>query len=200
MSAVRDHRERVHREDVLRLARSKYLSGERIDLNQIAQEAGVSRVTLHRWVGTRDALLVEVIWPLTAVTLEQEWQKAQDLPGARVPRVIGGYLRAVMAQPGARRFLVEENERAMKIFTLAAHGFQPRFVAAIRDLLALDVESGRTSTILSLDELAYATVRIAESYHYLPTIAGEEADPETAERVLTAFLDTGRPETAAIDA
>jgi hypothetical protein len=33
----------------------------------------------------------------------------------------------------------------------------------------------------------YASVRIAESYHYLPTIAGAP-DPDGAERVLHALL------------
>ena len=39
--------------------------GERIALGQMADELGVSRATLYRWVGARDALLLEVLWRLT---------------------------------------------------------------------------------------------------------------------------------------
>ena len=51
---------RVGRADALALAKRKYLAGDRLDIGQLAQELGVNRVTLHRWVGTRDALIVEV--------------------------------------------------------------------------------------------------------------------------------------------
>lgn len=174
--------------DAYALARRKYLAGERVDLGQLADELGVNRVTLYRWVGTRDTLLVEVTWRLTEETLAQEWEKLADVRGPRVPALLGAYLRDTMSQPGARHFLVNENERAMRLFTLASNGFQPRFVAAVRYYLSLDIESGRISSPLSLDDLAYVTVRIAESYQYLPTIAGAPSDPDSAERVLSSLL------------
>lgn len=184
---------RVRRADALELAKRKYLSGERIDIGQIAQELGINRVTLHRWVGTRDALIVDVVWPVTEATLKQEWTKVEALPHARVPQMIGGMLRATLSQGPVQRFMLDENERAMKLFTLAEFGYQPRLVAMIRDYLEQDIDSGRITPRLQLDELAFATVRIAESFAYLPTIAGEAADPDGAVRVLEAFL--GGPET-----
>ncbi|SFK07313.1 QsdR family transcriptional regulator [Amycolatopsis sacchari] len=176
------------RAKALELAKRKYLAGERLDIGRLAQELGVNRVTLQRWVGTRDALIVEVVWPLTQATLDREWAKVESLPGPRVPPLVGGYLRANLFRGPAQRFLLEENERAMKIFTLASYGYQPRLVAAVRGYLEDDVRTGRITSRLSLDELAYATVRIAESYAYLPTITGQNPDPAGAERVLDAFL------------
>jgi hypothetical protein len=132
--------------------------------------------------------LVEVIWRLTEKTLATEWAKLEAVQGPRVPALLGAYLRDTQSQPGARHFLVTENERAMKLFTLASNGFQPRFLAAVRYYLSLDVESGRISSSLTLDDLTFVAVRIAESYQYLPTIVGAPADPEGAERVLAAIL------------
>lgn len=180
--------DRVHRESALKLAREKFLAGERIELGQMAQELGVSRVTLHRWVGTRDALIVQVVWPLTQGTLEREWANVESLPGVRVPRLVGGYLRANLFQGPAQRFLLEENERAMRIFTLASYGYQPLLLAAVRRYLNEDVQAGRLTPHLSLDELAYATLRIAESFAYLPTITGQAPDADGAQRVLEALL------------
>src|SRR5947207_13651684 len=56
--------------DAFRLARRKFLAGERIDMGGLADELGVNRVTLYRWAGSRAQLLVEVVWSVAARTLE----------------------------------------------------------------------------------------------------------------------------------
>jgi hypothetical protein len=97
-------------------------------------------------------------------------------------------LRAIWAQPGARLFLEQENALAMSLLTLKAHGFQPRLLALIRDKLAQDIAEGRIEAILPLDDLAYTVLRVAETFHYLPTITGEPADPDRATALLKAIL------------
>src|SRR6185437_1391993 len=56
---------RPGRRDAFRLARDRWRAGERIDMSALARELGVNRVTLYRWVGSREQLLVDVIWNLT---------------------------------------------------------------------------------------------------------------------------------------
>ena len=63
-----------------------------------------------------------------------------------------------------------------------------RLLALIQDKLAEDTATGRLETQLPLDDLAYTMLRIAESFHYLPTITGEPADPDGATRVLRTLL------------
>jgi AcrR family transcriptional regulator len=60
----------VAAEDAIKLARKRFLQAERIDMSALADELGVNRVTLYRWVGSRDQLLVEIIWSLGSKTLE----------------------------------------------------------------------------------------------------------------------------------
>src|ERR687897_998933 len=55
--------------DAFRLARRKFLAAERIDMSALAEELEVNRVTLYRWVGSREQLLVEVVWSLGSRTL-----------------------------------------------------------------------------------------------------------------------------------
>src|SRR4051794_5962256 len=50
--------------DAFKLARHRFQAAERIDMSAMADELGVNRVTLYRWVGSREQLLVEVIWSL----------------------------------------------------------------------------------------------------------------------------------------
>ena len=51
-------------------ARRRFLARERVDMTAIAEALNVNRVTLYRWVGSRDQLLVEVIWSLARRTLD----------------------------------------------------------------------------------------------------------------------------------
>ncbi|MGI8334360.1 QsdR family transcriptional regulator [Actinomadura scrupuli] len=174
--------------DAFRRARADFLAGNRVDLQSLAAHLGVSRVTLYRWVGTRDQLLVEVIWSLTEQTLRQEWDRLAAEPGPRVPELMVRLLRTIWDQPGARRFLEQENDLAMRLLTLKTHGFQPRLLDLLRDKLSEDLEEGRIATTIPLDDLAYTVLRVTESFHYLPTITGEPADPDRAARVLAALL------------
>ena len=56
--------------DAFLRARKRFQACERVDMSALSEELGVSRVTLYRWVGSRDALLVEVIWSLARRTLD----------------------------------------------------------------------------------------------------------------------------------
>ena len=179
---------RPRKADAYRLARRTYLRGERFDLGRMADELGVNRVTLYRWVGTKEALLVDVTWALTEETLRQQWEAVRDRPGPRVPAIAGGFLRAMFAIPGVKRYNEDNNEFLMRVMTTVDFGFHARFVDALRGYLVQDVEDGRISVDLETDELAYACVRIVESYVYLPAIAGRPPDADAAERVLAALL------------
>ncbi|MCX4092653.1 QsdR family transcriptional regulator [Nocardia sp. alder85J] len=174
--------------DALALARADFLAGRRIDLGSIATRLGISRVTLYRWVGTREQLIVEAIWWLTSRTLDAGWAELEDRPGPRVPALVGHLLHAIWDQPGSRRSIERDNAMYMNLLTMTVHGFQPRMLAYLRDKLADDIDTGRVRTTLPLDDLAYTVLRVAESFHYLPTISGEPADPDRAVRVLTAIL------------
>jgi AcrR family transcriptional regulator len=164
------------------------LRGDRVDMQAFAAELGVNRVTLYRWVGSRDRLIVEVLWFLTERRMTLLWSEVADLPGPRVPELMRRWTRDTVQTPGLRRFLHGESEVAMRLLTLGSGGFQPRLVALVRQRLADDVSSGRVRTPLPLEDLAYAVVRIAESYIYLPAITGEEVDPDMLGRVLNVLV------------
>jgi AcrR family transcriptional regulator len=47
-------------EDAIDLARVRFLQGERIEMRTLAQDLGIGRTTLYRWVGEREELIEEV--------------------------------------------------------------------------------------------------------------------------------------------
>src|SRR5882724_11468929 len=60
--------------DAFKLARKKWLAGERLDVGKIAHELGIGRATVFRWVGTRETLYGEICSALFA----KELVRAQD--------------------------------------------------------------------------------------------------------------------------
>jgi AcrR family transcriptional regulator len=180
---------RPGRDDALAAVRRILLKGGgRIEMQTVAEQLGVNRVTLYRWVGTRDEVVVEVLWDLTERLIGRWWQELVGLPGSRVPAVLAHWVQETVSTPGMREFLHGESQWAMRLLTLRVGGFQPRLLALVGELIAADVAEGRVATPLSLDELAYTVVRVCESYIYLPAITGEPVDPHVLERVLRVLL------------
>lgn len=174
--------------DAFRLARRCILSGERLDMSRLAEELGISRVTLYRWVGSRDQLLVEVIWSLARDTLEGAARRTARSGGARVTAILAGFLQDTMAHDGWQGLLAREGDRVLTLCTTSEGGFQSRFVAAVRDILQEEVDAGRLDVPVATDELAYALVRLIESYVYRRLITGDDADVRAAGQLIGMLL------------
>ena len=174
--------------DAFRLARRKFLAAERIDMSALADELGVNRVTLYRWVGSREQLLVEVVWSLAQRTLEKIDRGVRAGGAERVVRVVTRFLSDVISNEGMRRWLADEGELAMRLLTRHDTDFQPRLIDAMEDMLREEAAAGRLDLPVELHEVAYVIVRLIESYTYLDLITGEEPDAGRAEPVLRMLL------------
>jgi AcrR family transcriptional regulator len=175
-------------EGAIELAREKFLSPERVDMSALADDLGVNRVTLYRWFGSRDRLLVEVVWSLAQEMLGHAERATGGHGSDRIVRVVGKFLDAVIGNPGWRRWLEEEGEHAMRLLTRRETDFQPRLIAAIEALLRAEAATGALDVPVDLHELAYVIVRLIESYTYLDLITGERADARRAEPILRMLL------------
>ena len=183
-----DHPSRPGPIDAFKLARRKWQGAERIDMSALARELGVNRVTLYRWVGSREQLLVEVIWSLADRTLERLDAGSKEKGAERVVQVATGFIDAVITNPGMQYWLTEEGESAMRLLTLGPPGYQARLVGWHERLLREEVEAGRLELPADLHEVAYVIVRLIESYVYLDLITGEEPEARRAEPILRMLL------------
>ena len=176
--------------EAFQLAKRAFLAGRRVDMGVLARELGVNRATLYRWVGSRDRLLVEVLWSLGRRTFEQLLSEPDVVRAGRTrsASVIDAWLHAVIGSTGMQTFVENEGELALRLLTTRASDYQSRLLDYIHALVAQDLDAGRLRTDLPLDDLAYVIVRIIESYVYLGLITGERPDADRAARVLHSLL------------
>ena len=170
--------------DAFRLARRRWLAGERVDMSAMAAELDVNRVTLYRWIGSRERLLVEIVWGLAERTLTDVARGIRGGGSERVVAIVTRFVEVVIANPGMQRWLADEGELAMRLLTRSDRGFQPRLIDWVDGLLeteGVDLEADRR-------EVAYVIVRVIESYTYLDLILGERPDARRAEPILRLLL------------
>lgn len=157
-------------------------------MSALALELGVNRVTLYRWMGSREKLLVEVIWSLAVKTLRNEVKRSRRTGSERIVAIVGRFVAATLSNSGFARFLADEGELAMRLLTRRDMDFQPRLIAAVQELLEEEVAAGRMDLPAELHDVAYTMVRIIESYIYLDLINGEPPDAKRAEAILRLLL------------
>src|SRR6185312_2273179 len=131
--------------DAFALAVDRFNTGERIEIQALATELGVSRITLHRWVGSREELLSEIMWSLTERAIDRELERltAEPVPGSRVPPLMARLAARVAANRGVQRMQADELGLLTRLTTRDASPFQGRLIARIVSVLDEDRAAGR---------------------------------------------------------
>lgn len=179
-------RERAHE-----LAAEWVSGGRRLDMQGLATELGVSRVTLFRHAGGRDAVLGAALWRLTERTLaaaERRWERNGG-GGLRSTGVIKLFNELVSSAPGLRRLLDDEPATAIRVLTDPRGPVQPGVVAAVAALLERDVEESGLRLLADPAALSFALVRIGESFLFADVLANRTPDVRTANRLQRALVE-----------
>jgi AcrR family transcriptional regulator len=174
--------------DALHAARRRFLRGERLDMNELARELGIGRATLYRWVGTRDRLLGEVLWSLAELGLAQARAEARGRGATWVLAVYRRFGDLIVELEPLRRFVKAEPECALRVMTSKASPLQRRVVDTFRDVLVEARERRGLELRLDPETLAFAMVRIAESFLWADLITGEAPDRTKAHEVAGMLL------------
>jgi AcrR family transcriptional regulator len=180
------------REDALTLAADRFLAGERVDMRGIALELGLGRATMHRWFGTRESFLGEVLAALAEQRLA-DIRAATPGSGARaLLECFDSFNRELAATRGLRALLASEQERALRVLTSSGGVVQPRMAAAVERLICAEIEAGTFAPAVAPASLAYAIVRLAESFLYNDAIIGIRGDTERLRDVEAVLLGVSR--------
>ncbi|MFD9701652.1 QsdR family transcriptional regulator [Lentzea sp. NPDC059081] len=170
---------------VIALAIRQFLRESRIDMGELATAAGIGRATLYRRYGDRDRVLGEVLWGITHRAWSRLWQASPHRGLARVVSVLDQAMRDTVASPALRALLERDPETALRVLTSQQGVVQHRLVTGLAGLIR--AERGETAEI-PVTKLAYAVVRLAESFCYSDVITGDPPDIDTATEIIRKLL------------
>ena len=165
--------------------------GRRLDMQGLADELGVSRATLFRHVGSREALLGKALWSLTERTLviaAARWEAERPAGALHTPGT-GRHLNAIVSRsPGLRR-LLDEEALTLRLLTDPRGRIQTGIVTFVEALLRRDMAEHGLVPLIEADALAYALVRLGESFLYADVLAARQPDVGTADRLQRALVE-----------
>jgi AcrR family transcriptional regulator len=179
--------------DALRIARRRWLAGERLDMAALARELDISRATLYSWVGSKEQLVGEVLWSFAEEGVRNAREAASGSGAAYIVDVFDRFTRLNAGFEPLRRFISEDPRLALRLLTSKDGPVQGRMIAVARELLAEQVEAGTLKPALDIDTLAYLMVRVAESFVYSDLITGNEPDVDKAVEVMRVLLSAEAP-------
>jgi AcrR family transcriptional regulator len=175
------------RDEFLEAATGRFLAGQRIDVQAICSELGLSRATVHRWCGSRDEVIGEVMVRLVMPLFRRVAADGRGRGGRRLVEVFERQLRVLAEDPALRRFLESEPGAALRILTASDGIVEPRVVELIQESIDAEVARGYEPPA-DPAVLAYAIVRMGESFLYADPRAGFRGDFDRLRDVYAALL------------
>jgi AcrR family transcriptional regulator len=173
---------------VLQAVAEQYVNGRRVDVTVVARDLGVSRATIYRWFGSRDALIGEVV----AIELERliaaKRQAVTRRGAAGLVEVLDATNRSLAKSTALQRLLEQEPIGAMRLLTASDGIVQPRAVACVGELIRAEASAGTFDPPAEPDALAYAIVRLAEAFLYNDAAIGIRGDHRRLREVQAALL------------
>jgi AcrR family transcriptional regulator len=176
------------RDEVLDAAMHQYLRGRRVDVQAIAADLGLGRVTIYRWFGSREGLLGEVLYRSAAPLLAQARADAKGRGAAALLDTFDSFNRSLADAGALRAFVDSEPDAAIRIITAGAGAVQPRIVAGIQEAIEDEIRAGRYEAPLDPSTLAYAIVKLAEAFLFNDAVAGMRGDVDRLREVEAALL------------
>jgi AcrR family transcriptional regulator len=180
------------KEQFLHAVRQHFLAGRRIDIQAISAELGLSRATVHRWYGSRDDVIGTAMASLVVPLFERIDRETDGSGADRLVDVFERQLRVLAEDPALRRFLEFEREAAQRILTASDGLVEPRVVAVLEQTIEAEMERGYEPPAEAA-VMAYAIVRMGESFLYADAGRGFRGDFDRLRAVYAALLGASRP-------
>ena len=179
----------------IELAARWIVRGRRLEMQGLADELGFSRVTLFRNIGTREELLGEALWLLTEQMLQlaaRRWE-AERREGELYSIGTGRNINMLVSRSLALHTLLgQEPALTIKVLTDPKGRVQTGVVAFVEATLRRDMADHGYVPIADPTDLAFALVRLGESFLYADVLAARQPDADAANRIQQALIDGTR--------
>ncbi|RFA30598.1 hypothetical protein CAI21_06065 [Alkalilimnicola ehrlichii] len=149
--------------DAFRLARSRWLKGEKLNLVELAKDLDIGRATLFRWVGSKDLLVQEILWSLYEPIFRKAIAESTQQGAEHVVEVHQRAMMEVLAAEPMQRFLRRDPEYALKLLGSSSSVLHKRVVEITREHLESQVVKGELSLPLPTERFAEILTRINKS-------------------------------------
>lgn len=180
------------KEQLLQAVTRRFLAGERIDIRAVCAELGLSRATAHRWFGSRDAVIGEAMVQLVVPLFRRIERSIGGVGADRLVDVFERQLRVLAEDKALRRFLAHERDAAHRILTSSDGVVERQVVALIQSTIETEVARGYEPAA-DPAVIAYAIVRMAESFLYADAASGFRGDFDRLRPVYAALLGARGP-------
>ena len=164
----------------------------RLEMQGLADELGISRVTLFRQVGTREDLLDKALWVLTEASLEaavQRWEAQRPARALHSPGTFRHFNGIVSRSKGLRRLLDEEPALTIRVITGSGRTVRTGVVDRVESVIRRDIAEFGLVPLIEPGALAYALVRLGESFLYADVIADRQPDVDTADQLQRTLIE-----------
>ncbi len=170
---------------VLRAAVEMFRRDGWIDAKALATAAGIGRSTLYRRYGDRNRIIGEAIWAIATAGFEDIRRECGGQGADGIAEMVRRSLHFAAGHPAMRTFVAQHTDTALRVLTSRDGVIQRRFVATFAQLIRDDV--GEFDDI-DTHSLAYAVIRIGESFYFRELITGEPDDIDAAAAVIRRML------------
>jgi AcrR family transcriptional regulator len=160
-----------------------------VDVQAIAAELGLSRMSVYRWFGSREDLIGAVLLGQFMAMFDRAEARADGRGAELVLGTLDRVNRRLAANTAFCRFLEQEPGAALRVVTSSAGPVHSRVVDAVRGLIEREVrEHGYQAPVQPPAALAYALVRLSEAFLYNDATAGIRGEVDRLREVQAALL------------
>lgn len=180
-------------EQAVTVADRVFARSGRLDMDELAVAASVSRATLYRVVRGRDRLLGDVLWRQGSQLLDH---LVDTTPGHGLDRLVAvadRFSSALLAFPPVRTLLRDEPETALRVLFLPQSRVHERFVARWRALLEQAQRDGELAPALDPGAAAHLLARVGESQVHADLLGDPTPGPDLVARLQRALLRALEP-------
>lgn len=175
------------RVDLLAAARQRFLRGERLDMQAMGAELGVSRTTIYRWAGNHDQLLAEVLSGLSQETFQVAERGVRQSGRARILAIYRNYLTLLATSEPVRTALQRDPHQFLRVTTRSGP-VNRTSTALCEEVLRREIERGALHLPGDVGALASAMVLIGEAALYADLLARIEPDVDRAVSIVEMLL------------
>jgi AcrR family transcriptional regulator len=180
------------REDAFAAARKLLLRGVKLDMASLANQLGIGRATLYRWTGDRERLINAVFLTFlidTFAWIENRVSEEQVGGAELIARWVEYTMNILTRSRPVQALLRNEPDVALRVLTDDGPGsLQGTTINKLVSIIEEEIGKGNYQPRLEPRLLAYAIVRLVDSFVYGDIIAGVEVNHAAASKVIRSLL------------